>query len=60
MAYTRELYQQPGVAPTVQMDHIKVHYYWSHTSINPYRLVPCGPQIDLERPHNRHRLPAAA
>ena len=59
-AHTRELYQLPGVAETVRMDHIKTHYYWSHTSINPTRVVPLGPELDLTLPHGRERLPAAA
>jgi putative glutathione S-transferase len=52
-AYLRDLYQHPGVAPTVNMDNIKRHYYVSHTSINPKRIVPKGPDIDLTAPHNR-------
>ncbi len=39
----KALYDWPGVAPTVRMDHIKTHYYWSHTTINPHRIVPVGP-----------------
>ena len=52
-AYTRELYQWPGVAETVDFHHIKNHYYASHTSINPTRIVPRGPVIDWTRPHQR-------
>ena len=52
-AYTRELYQVPGVAETVNMDHIKTHYYASHTWINPSRIVPLGPEIDFNEPHGR-------
>ncbi|MGV6858906.1 MAG: glutathione S-transferase family protein [bacterium] len=52
-AYTRELYQMPGVVDTVNMDHIKTHYYVSHTSINPTRIVPKGPAIDFVAPHGR-------
>jgi len=51
--YLRELYQHPGVRETVNMDHIKYHYYASHESINPTRIVPVGPEIDLEAPHDR-------
>jgi len=51
--YTRELYQVPGVAPTVSLEHIKQHYYYSHHMINPTRVVPVGPQLDLEAPHGR-------
>lgn len=53
---TRELYQVPGVAETVDMKHIKDHYYGSHTSINPTRIVPVGPEIDFLAPHDRARL----
>lgn len=42
-AYTQSLYEHPGVAETVNIDHIKRHYYYSHTSINPYRIIPVGP-----------------
>ena len=52
-AYTRELYQQPGVAETVNMDHIKTHYHASHTSINPTGIVPLGPELDFTAPHMR-------
>ena len=55
-AYTRELYQVPGIAETVNMDHIKYHYYASHESINPTRIVPKGPEIDFEEPHGRDAL----
>ena len=51
--YTRDLYQQPGIAETVNMDHIKTHYYASHTHINPTGIIPGGPQIDFMQPHNR-------
>ena len=51
--YTRELYQVPGVAPTVHLGHIKQHYYYSHHMINPTRVVPVGPELDLETPHGR-------
>ena len=43
----RELYRVPGVAETVNMDHIKTHYYWSHVTINPTRIVPVGPELDF-------------
>ncbi len=52
-SYTRELYQWPGVAATINMDHIKQHYYGSHPSINPNGIVPLGPILDLERPPSR-------
>lgn len=52
-AYTRELYQWPGVAQTVNMPHITRHYYYSHDTINPHRIVPVGPDIDWTEPHRR-------
>jgi glutathionyl-hydroquinone reductase len=52
-SYAREIYQMPGIAETVDLDHIKTHYYWSHTSINPKRIVPKGPAIDFTLPHDR-------
>jgi putative glutathione S-transferase len=58
--YLRELYQWPGVKDTVSFDHIKTHYYASHRSINPTGIVPVGPALDLDAPHDRARLPAAA
>jgi putative glutathione S-transferase len=54
--YLRELYQTPGIRETVDFAHIKTHYYWSHTSINPHRIIPIGPEIDLDTPHDRGRL----
>ncbi len=54
-AYTRELYQVPGVAETVNMDHIKTHYFTSHRSINPTGIVPKGPDIDFMQPHDRNK-----
>ncbi|MDG1424327.1 MAG: glutathione S-transferase family protein, partial [Paracoccaceae bacterium] len=51
--YLRDLYQQPGISRTVNMEHIKRHYYESHTSINPSRIVPKGPDIDFTMPHSR-------
>ena len=52
-AYTRELYQWPGVKPTVKFDHIVQHYYYSHDTINPNRIVPVTPELDFEAPHGR-------
>jgi putative glutathione S-transferase len=52
-AYTRELYQVPGVSQTVNMDHIKYHYFASHRSINPTGIVPKGPELDFMQPHGR-------
>ncbi|MEX2450335.1 MAG: glutathione S-transferase family protein [Rhodospirillales bacterium] len=54
--YLRDLYQVPGVAETVNMDHIKRHYYQSHDSINPSGIVPVGPSLDFLEPHGRERL----
>ena len=54
--YLRDLYQQPGIADTVNMDHIKRHYYGSHLRINPTGIVPKGPALDLLRPHDRDRF----
>lgn len=54
--YLRDLYQQPGIAETVNMLHIKRHYYWSHPTINPTRIVPQGPAIDYALPHDRDRF----
>jgi putative glutathione S-transferase len=51
-----ELYQWPGVAETVHFDHIKRHYYYSHDTINPTRIVPVGPAMDLSMPHHRDRF----
>ncbi|MEO2280197.1 glutathione S-transferase family protein [Pseudoalteromonas pernae] len=51
--YVRDLYQVPGVAQTVNFEHIKRHYYFSHTMINPTQVVPAGPKLDFTRPHNR-------
>ena len=51
--YLRELYQWPGVRETVNFTHIKNHYYYSHETINPHRVVPLGPVLDLDAPHDR-------
>jgi putative glutathione S-transferase len=53
-AYTRDLYQHEGIAETINMFHIKQHYYASHTSINPSAVVPPGPVLDLYAAHGRH------
>ncbi|MCB9765851.1 MAG: glutathione S-transferase family protein [Alphaproteobacteria bacterium] len=55
-SYTRALYQAPGVAETVHLDHIKRHYYASHRTINPTGIVPLGPALDLNAPHDRGRF----
>lgn len=54
--YLRELYQHPGIEPTVNFHHIKRHYYQSHPSINPTRIVPLGPEQNLHAAHDRNRL----
>ena len=51
--FLRELYQWPGVAETVDFDHIKRHYYLTHEALNPHRIVPLGPALDLTQPHGR-------
>jgi putative glutathione S-transferase len=51
--YTRDLYQQPGIAGTVRMDEIKAHYYRTHPTINPTGIVPIGPELDFSAPHGR-------
>jgi putative glutathione S-transferase len=53
--YLRDLYQVPGIAETVDMDHIKRHYYTSHRHINPTGIVPKGPALDFSAPHDRAR-----
>lgn len=54
--YLRDLHQYPGVARTVDLEHIRQHYYYSHESINPTRIVPLGPALDLHAPHDRATL----
>jgi putative glutathione S-transferase len=51
--YLKDLYQRPGIAETVNFDHIKRHYYYTHDDINPTRIVPIGPKQDLNSPHGR-------
>jgi putative glutathione S-transferase len=55
--YLRDLYQYGGVAETVNFDHIKRHYYYTHDDINPTRIVPIGPLLELDTPHGRENLP---
>jgi putative glutathione S-transferase len=52
-AYTRALYQHPGIADTVWIDHIVRHYHYSHDTINPYRIIPINPVLDFLAPHGR-------
>jgi glutathionyl-hydroquinone reductase len=54
--YLLDLYQLPGIAETVDLDHIKRHYYVTHDDINPTRIVPIGPLLDLNAPHGRNRF----
>jgi putative glutathione S-transferase len=54
--YLRDLYQTPGVAQTVSIEQIKRHYYTTHEGINPSRIVPAGPLLELDAPHGRERL----
>jgi putative glutathione S-transferase len=54
--YLRELYQISGVSETVDMAHIKQHYYASHKTINPTGIVPLGPDLDFDRPHGREKI----
>lgn len=58
--YLRDLYQVPGIASTVNMLHIKAHYYASHETVNPTRIVPKGPELDFTAPHDRNRFRKAA
>jgi glutathionyl-hydroquinone reductase len=55
-SYLRCLYQHPGIQETCDFDHIKRHYYWSHPFINPTKIVPLGPELDLFAPHHRDKL----
>ncbi|MEO0937880.1 MAG: glutathione S-transferase family protein [Pseudomonadota bacterium] len=57
--YTRELYQWPGIAETVNFNHIVRHYHYSHESINPHRIIPTNPVLDWTAPHGRDQLDAA-
>jgi len=54
--YMLDLYQHPGIAETVSIDHIKRHYYMTHEEINPTRIVPLGPVIELNASHGREKL----
>jgi len=55
MEFTREIYQLPGVADTVNMDHIKTHYFTSHPLLNNFAIIPIGPNFieQLKIPHSR-------
>jgi glutathionyl-hydroquinone reductase len=54
--YLRDLYQMPGVKETVDIEHAKQHYYYSHDRINPTRIVPLGPLLIVDAPHDRDRF----
>ena len=54
--YVLDLYQYPGISSTVDFEHIKAHYYASHENLNPSLIVPCGPKLDFDQPHNRDRF----
>jgi putative glutathione S-transferase len=54
--YTRDIYQLPGIASTVNLEHIKHHYYESHLGVNPTGIVPIGPALDFSAAHGRERL----
>ncbi|KAJ1279055.1 hypothetical protein BS78_04G125700 [Paspalum vaginatum] len=56
--YTKDIYQIPGISNTVNMEHIRKHYYGSHPSINPFRIIPAGPNINYSAPHDRERFGA--
>ncbi|MFP1734640.1 glutathione S-transferase family protein [Lonsdalea quercina] len=51
--FTRDIYQLPGIADTVNMDHIRHHYYRSHATINPCGIISIGPELSLTKPHDR-------
>ncbi len=54
--YLRDLYQQPGIAETVRVDEMKIHYYTTHPQLNPSGVIPAGPVVDWDEPHGRARL----
>jgi len=54
--YLRDLYQQPGIAETVRVDEMKIHYYTTHLQLNPSGVIPAGPVVDWDEPHGRARL----
>ena len=57
-SYVRDIYQMPAVRGTVNLTHIKSHYYHSHGHVNPTRIIPKGPALDLDAPHDRARFEA--
>jgi len=54
--YVKDIYQFPGVAQSVNMKHIKTHYYSSHANLNYYAIIPKGMTVDFSAPHDRHRF----
>ncbi len=54
--FVRDLWQTPEIRKTCDLDHIKTHYYWSQENVNPTRIVPLGPTLPLDEPHDRARL----
>ncbi|KAL3691745.1 hypothetical protein R1sor_005396 [Riccia sorocarpa] len=54
--YVKDIYQIPGIADTVVMSHIKGHYYRSHPTINKFKIIAAGPDIDYSSPHDRDRF----
>jgi putative glutathione S-transferase len=56
LGYLRDFYQVPGIEGTVAMDYIKAHYYGSHGTINPTRILPAGPYISFNTPHGPEQL----
>ena len=55
-SYTRQLYQLPGVSDTFRLGETRQHYYSSHESVNPHRIVSTGPQLNYDAPHDRGRF----
>ena len=51
--FVRDMYQRPEIRKTCNLDHIKTHYYWSQDNVNPTRIVPVGPTLPLDVPHDR-------
>ncbi|XP_016433175.1 uncharacterized protein LOC107759698 isoform X1 [Nicotiana tabacum] len=54
--YTKDIFQIPGMSSTVNMEHIKMHYYGSHPTINPFGIIPQGPNINYSSPHDREKF----
>jgi putative glutathione S-transferase len=54
--YLKDVYQYPGISESCNLQHVKEHYYWSHNFINPHRIIPVGPDIDYNEPHNRDTI----